>query len=157
MPSLALLENQSYDKARFRPILPPRLWDSSECLDTTRRRLIEARLKEAREKATRPGKSRTRLLKETQIQLVSTVAPTTLFDYLYRTRIKSNYEDPTMYALTPEDSDAVLKLVRSTKELAEKLCALLAAVLQKTTRRANRDLVFKGVDLQALFSCIETS
>ncbi len=30
MPSLALFENQSYDKARFRPILPPRLWDSSD-------------------------------------------------------------------------------------------------------------------------------
>ena len=28
--TLALFENQSYDKARFRPILPPRLWDSND-------------------------------------------------------------------------------------------------------------------------------
>ena len=128
----------------------------AQCLDTTRKRLIDEKLDEARKKARKPGKRRGVLRRPTQIAIAKSVAPTTVLDYLYRTRLKSNYEDPTMYSLDQEDRDAVLELVAKTQELAAKLCALMAAILWRTTKKSDRDRVFERLDLEDLFSCIET-
>ena len=127
----------------------------AQCLNTTRRRLINEKLDEARKKAKKPGKKRAALRRPTQIAIAKSVAPTTVLDYLYRARIKSNYEDPTMYSLDQDDRDAVLELVEKTQELASKLCALMAAILWRTTKKRDRDKVFERLDLQDLFSCIE--
>ena len=53
-------------------------------------------------------------------------------DYLYRARIKSNYEDPTMYSESPEDAAALLALVRNTQKLTVMLCAFVVAALRRT-------------------------
>ena len=127
----------------------------AQCLDTTRRRLINEKLDEARKKARKPGKRHGVLRRPTQIAIAESVAPTTVLDYLYRTRLKSNYEDPTMYSLDQEDRDAVLELVAKTQELAAKLCALMAAILWRTTKKGDRDRIFERLDLDDLFSCIE--
>lgn len=127
----------------------------AQCLNTTRRRLINEKLDEARKKAKKPGKKRAALRRPTQIAIAKSVAPTTVLDYLYRARIKSNYEDPTMYSLDQDDRDAVLELVEKTQELASKLCALMAAILWRTTKKRDRNRVFERLDLDDLFSCIE--
>ena len=104
----------------------------AQCLDTTRRRLIDEKLVKERAKARRKGKLRGILRRERQIEIARSVAPTTVLDYLYRARIKSNYEDPTMYSESPEDAAALLALVRNTQKLTVMLCAFVVAALRRT-------------------------
>ena len=104
----------------------------AQCLDTTRRRLIDEKLVKERAKARRKGKRRGILRRERQIEIARSVAPTTVLDYLYRARIKSNYEDPTMYSESPEDAAALLALVRNTQKLTVMLCAFVVAALRRT-------------------------
>ena len=85
-----------------------------------------------RAKARRKGKRRGILRRERQIEIARSVAPTTVLDYLYRARIKSNYEDPTMYSERPEDAAALLALVRNTQKLTVMLCAFVVAALRRT-------------------------
>lgn len=132
----------------------------AQCLTTTRQRLISARLEKARAGARKPGKKYGVLRKQRQIEIARKVAPTTVFDYLYRARIKSNYEDPTMYheAMYHEgsdDADAVLELVRNTQELTIRLCAFLAASLWRTIDLPAKNLLRKGVKIDCLLRSID--
>ena len=126
----------------------------AQCLDTTRRRLIDAKLEKERRKARKPGKSRGVLRKQKQIDIARNVAPTTVFDYLYRARLKSNYEDPTMYHEGSADADAVLELVRNTQKLAATLCAFLVAILWQAIDRSTKNQLNKAVDTNSLLQCI---
>ena len=111
----------------------------TQCLDTTRRRLIDEKLDRERTKARRPGKKNGVLKTPRQIEIARSVAPTTVLDYLYRVRVKSNYEDPTMYHDGSDDAEAVIELVRNTQTLATTLCALFAAILWQTIDNSTRD------------------
>ncbi len=79
-------------------------------LKTTRKRQIEEhRPRWLRELQTKSGASRKRLPKSTALQRASAMRPTTLFDLLYRLRIRSNYQDADAFlrgALTPADAAA---------------------------------------------------
>ena len=101
----------------------------AQCLDTTRRRLIEGKLEGARTKARKPQKRGARLSSQKQALIAGSVGPTTVFDYLYRVRIKSNYEDITMYQQDSEHADMLIELVKTTQALAKTVCALLANAL----------------------------
>ena len=78
----------------------------SQCLDTTRRRLIFERLKTERKKNRKPGKQHGVVRKQDQIKIARAFPPTTILNYLYRSRIKSNYEDVTMYQESDEPRPA---------------------------------------------------
>ena len=104
----------------------------AQCLDTTRRRLIEEKLAKERARMRRKGKRRGILRRERQIEIARSVAPTTVLDYLYRARIKSNYEDPTMYSDRSEDAETLLALVRNTQKLTVMLCAFVVEALWRT-------------------------
>ena len=111
----------------------------AQCLDTTRRRLIDEKLDKERKRARKPGKRNGVLKKPTQIEIARNVSPTTVLDYLYRVRVKSNYEDPTMYHDGSDDAETVIELVRNTQTLATTLCALCAAILWQTIDKSTRD------------------
>ena len=127
----------------------------AQCLHTTRRRRIEARLEDERKHVRKAGKKHGVLRRQRQIEIASTVEPTTVFDYLYRTRLKSNYEDPTMYQIGSDHSEAVLEFVRNTQELATTLCALLAAILWETIDPPAKDKLTKEVDIDRLLESID--
>lgn len=127
----------------------------AQCLDTTRRRLIGAKLDKEREKARKPGKKYGVLKKQRQIEIARTVSPTTVLDYLYRTRVKSNYEDPTMYHEGSDDMDAVLELVRNTQKLATTVCAFIAAILWQTADNCARDQLNEEVKIDSLIQSLE--
>ena len=129
----------------------------AQCLHTTRERLIEAKLKKARTEARKPGKKYGVLKKESQIGIARKVPPTTVFDYLYRARLKSNYEDPTMYLEGSDEADAILELVRNTQKLAATLCACLAAILWRTIDRSSQEQLRKDVDMEVLLQSIDTN
>ena len=126
----------------------------AQCLDTTRRRLIDAKLDKERTRARKPGKRHGVLRRERQIEVARAVAPTTIFDYLYRARIKSNYEDPTMYHEGSDDGDAVLELVSKTQELAAMLCGFLVAILWQTIDQPAKNQLRKEVNIDCLLERI---
>ena len=126
----------------------------AQCLDTTRRRLVDAKLKIERTKVRKQGKSGF-LRKERRIEIARNVAPTTVFDYLYRVRIKSNYEDPTMYQNGSADADAVLELVRNTQELSMTLCALLAGILWRIINKSAKNQLKEVVNIDCLLQSID--
>ena len=122
----------------------------AQCLDTTRRRLIEGKLEGARTKARKSGKKGVRLSSQQQVRIADSVGPTTVFDYLYRVRIKSNYEDTTMYQQDSEHADILIELVKSTQELAKTVCALLANVLWQSLDNSVRDEVNAQFEVSSL-------
>ncbi len=111
----------------------------AQCLDTTRRRLIVEKLNRERAKARKPGKRNGVLKEPAQIKIARSLWPTTVLDYLYRVRVKSNYEDPTMYRDGTDDAETVIELVRNTQTLATTLCALFAVILWQIIDDSTRD------------------
>ncbi len=110
----------------------------AQCLDTTRRRLLDDRLDRERTKLRKSRHSRARLSRQQQVQIADAISATTVFDYLYRVRIKSNYEDTTMYQQDSEQAGMLIELVRSTQELAEVVCALLVHALRQSVGNSVR-------------------
>lgn len=127
----------------------------AQCLNTTRRALIEANLEESRRKIRKPGKKHGVLRKERHVEIALRLGPTTVFDYLYRLRLKSNYEDPTMYYEGSEDAEAVLELVRNTQTLATMLCAFLAAILWRIVDRSGKDQLSEEIDVDGLLQKLD--
>ena len=122
----------------------------AQCLDTTRRRLIDEKLDKERKKARKPGKRNGVLKKPIQIEIAKNVSPTTVLDYLYRVRVKSNYEDPTMYHDGSDDAEAVIELVENTQTLAKTLCGLFAAILWQTIDNSTRDELGSNCRIESL-------
>ena len=85
-----------------------------------------------------------------QVRIADSVGPTTVFDYLYRVRIKSNYEDTTMYQQGSEHADMLIELVKSTQELAKTVCALLANALWHSLENSVRDEVNTQCEVSSL-------
>lgn len=125
-----------------------------QCLDTTRRRLIAAKLEKERTKARKPGKRCGVLRRQKKNEIADSIAPTTVLDYLYRARIKSNYQDPTMYHEGSDDADAMLELVRNIQKLATMLCAFLAASLWRTIDQTAKSQFGEDVDIDCLLEGI---
>ena len=92
-------------------------------LRTTRKRQFEKKLKEAGNQfRTKKGTRRKRFTPQHKAQVLATLRPTTLFDFLYRVRIRSNYEDADTFILgTMTTADA--------QEFNEALCLLTATTL----------------------------
>ena len=122
----------------------------AQCLDTTRRRLIEDKLEDARTRARKSGKRGARLSSQQQVRIADSVGPTTVFDYLYRVRIKSNYEDTTMYQQGSENADTLIELVKSTQELAKTVCALLSSALWQSLDNSVRNEVDAQLEVSSL-------
>ena len=129
----------------------------AQCLDTTRRRLIEGKLEDARTKDRKSGKRKGRLSSQRQASIADSVGPTTVFDYLYRVRIKSNYEDTTMYQQGSEHADMLIELVKSTQELTKTVCALLANALWHSLDNSVRDKVNARFEVSPLLRHIGTA
>ena len=114
----------------------------AQCLDTTRRRLIEDKLEAARETRTRKSGRKTACLsRQRQIVVADSVGSTTVFDYLYRVRVKSNYGDTTMYQKGYDHAEALIELVKRTQELAQIVCALLANAVRQSLDKPSWDEV----------------
>ena len=126
----------------------------TQCLDTTRKRLVDGKLKTERKRVKRPGKSRGVLKKPDQIKIARAFPPTTVLNYLYRSRIKSNYEDVTMYQESDNQALPVLGLVESTQMLATALCTLLLAILWRVIDKPTRNLLEKDCGLETLLQRI---
>lgn len=73
-----------------------------KCLKTTRERQFEKKLDKWRK-----DKKKKRVIKQEKIKIDTNLCPTTIFDFLYRLRIRSNYEDADAFLLgTFQSKDA---------------------------------------------------
>lgn len=82
----------------------PDPWSSEDrlamFLRTTRQKELERRFKQARESAKpAPGRTRKNLPKAEKARMAHSMAPTTVFDVLWRMRKKANYEDADTFVL----------------------------------------------------------
>ena len=77
-------------------------------LRTTRKRQFAKKLKESgKQFRTKAGKTRKRFMAHHKAQVVRGLRPTTIFDFLYRLRVRSNYEDADAFILgTMSQADA---------------------------------------------------
>lgn len=68
-------------------------------LRTTRKKELERRFKQERAKKPDPGRTRRNLTKAMKEQMAAAMAPTTVFDVLWRMRKKANYDDADTFVL----------------------------------------------------------
>ena len=122
----------------------------AQCLNTTRRRLVDEKIRRERAKTRKPGTRHGVLRREKQIEIARSVPPTTILDYLYRVRIKSNYEDPMMFHEGSDEADELLEFVRNTKKLASILCTFLTTILWRTLKESEKDEVRRDVRIDYL-------
>ena len=123
----------------------------AQCLHTTRRRLIKHRLEAARNtRARKSGKKTSRLSRPKQISIADSVGPTTVFDYLYRVRVKSNYEDITMYQQGSNHADALITLVLSIQDIFKNLCALIVNAIMQSLDISFRNEIKDEFDIVPL-------
>ena len=113
--------------SQISPLTTPRaqdFWDRyGMLLRTTRQRQFEKKLKESgKQFRTKRGKPRKRFSPIHKAQVLDGLRPTTVFDFLYRLRVRSNYEDADAFILgTMSQTDA--------EEFNRGLCALTSTTL----------------------------
>ena len=134
------------------PTLETRGSHVAQCLSTTRERVVQKAMTKARTKKRKEsGSPRARLLRREQVRVASRVRPTTVFEYLYRARLKSNYEDPAMYGLARSGPNLMLDFVSTTQNLAQLLCRLLVPLLERSLGRCGRqEIVLRIRELRLL-------
>lgn len=99
-------------------------------LRTTRAKELERRFTEARRKsAVRPGRSRANLSKSDKERVASSMAPTTIFDILWRLRKKANYDDADVFVLGALTELDALRLGRSLAIVTDATVAALEALI----------------------------
>lgn len=109
----------------------------ARCLSMTRERELKEKFKRKRGKINRKrakkgkrGKNLSRMEKVT-IAIAPDTGHTTVFDYLYRIRLQSNYQNPRMFDLGSEHKDIVIDFVKNNQKMASRLCYLLLRVIER--------------------------
>ena len=113
-------------------------------LETTRKRLLDERFSQARRKK-RAGTTRKNLTKDMKREMAQALHETTIFDYIYRARVRSSYDDPSMFLLGEDSTHVVLDFVRSMRAIAWQVCTLLESTVVNGTTSALHPRIFKGV------------
>lgn len=113
------------------PTMSTRTAHIYRCLNTTRERRISELFENQRKKNRRPNRIRRNLSEHRKIEIANKVSATTIFNYLYRTRVRSNYDDPVIFNFGTEDREIALKFVKNNREIADRLCHLLLRVIER--------------------------
>ena len=97
----------------------------AKSLMTTRRNTLNDRYGEEHRKKVVKGKKYRALRQSERTQIATNLSPTSFFDFLYRIRIRSNYEAPDMFVLGRQNTDgcaAYYKNLLRTVEVMKMLC-----------------------------------
>ncbi|MDD9827603.1 MAG: hypothetical protein OXU92_04375 [Deltaproteobacteria bacterium] len=120
------------------PTPKTRISHIARCLSTTRRRQLNKRFASKR----REENIKT-LPPDEKMNILNKFSDTTVFDYLYRMREHSNYDNPKLFALGPENKSLALRFVNKNRENAIRLCHLLLRIIE---RRLKKDEYTKLVE-----------
>jgi len=105
------------------------------CLNTTRERRIVELFENQRKKNRKPNRTRSNLSKCRKIKIANGVKSTTVFNYLYRTRVRSNYDDPVIFNFGTEDREIALQFVKNNRKIADRLCHLLLRIVERRLKK----------------------
>lgn len=119
----------------------------AKALHTTRRRHLEELLAKKRD-AKKPGKNRTRSnLTSTERAAVSSgLHPTTVIDFLYRFRARSNYDDPEMFVYGYDDLAVAVDHYKSLLQLTEGVCFCLGEIVRVALGNADYKKLVERAD-----------
>ena len=117
-------------------------------LDTTRKRLIEKRFAGFRRKPPKSTKAKRRNVTKIEKRTTANkMHDTTIVDYLYRVRLRSNYEDPEMFVFEEDTGSTIIQFVIDTQAVVSHVCALLEAIVCRATESGVRDDIFRDIEL----------
>jgi hypothetical protein len=78
---------------------------AAKALHTTRMKFLKEHFDTLRSKKVKPGKTRRNLKREEKLGAERNLHRTSIFDFIYRIRVRSNYDDPEMYIHGQTDAD----------------------------------------------------
>ena len=117
-------------------------------LDTTRKRLMEKRFADLRRKPPKSTKAKRRnVTKMEKRTMANKMHDTTIVDYLYRVRLRSNYEDPEMFVFDEDTGSTIIQFIIDTQAVVSHVCALLEAIVYRATESGARDDIFRDIEL----------
>ena len=117
-------------------------------LDTTRKRLMEKRFADFRRKPPKSTNAKRRnVTKMEKSTMANSMHDTTILDYLYRVRLRSNYEDVEMFVFDENTGSTIIQFVVDTQAVVSHVCALLEAVICKATEPSVRDDIFRDIEV----------
>ena len=114
-------------------------------LSTTRRRLLEDDFDERRQKGKRPGRSRRNLGSSEKQRIANDLHPTSILDFLYRMRLKANYDDPDMYFAGFEDQEGALAHNKDLAYTVNMLVEGLRAIIRRKIGAQSMDSLDKDL------------
>lgn len=108
-----------------------RLLAMGKSLETTRSRQIEEKFKEMRELRPPKGKKRRNIKKAEKDRIIARWQATTIADLMFRLRIRSNYEDPSMLLHGQGTPEQAAEYFQGLQDLVQKLSALFEGIIAK--------------------------
>ena len=99
-----------------------------DVLRTTRRKELDRRFAQERQRGVKPGRTRRNLTTADKERFAKSMAPTTLFDVLWRVRKKANYEDADTFVLGAGDEVEARRLAQALVILTDGTVAALEAL-----------------------------
>ena len=100
-------------------------------LRTTRANELEWRFDERRRKKPDAGRSRRNVSREGKNRIAASMAPTTLFDVLWRMRKKASYEDADVFVLGAAGAQDARRFAESLVTVTDATVAAIEAVISQ--------------------------
>ena len=97
-------------------------------LRTTRQKELDRRFAQERKRNVKPGRTRRNLTDTDKRNLAKSMAPTTLFDVLWRIRKKANYEDADAFVLGANDKTDAWQLAKAFAIVTDGTVAVFEAL-----------------------------
>jgi hypothetical protein len=104
---------------------------AAKALHTTRKKFLDDQFDKMRAKRVKPGKGRRNLKRDEKIRAEQNLHPTSVFDFFYRIRVRSNYDDPEMYIYGQTDADTAQRHYKHLLNVARALGTCLENVIAK--------------------------
>lgn len=115
-----------------------------KCLSTTRNKFLEEQFDKARRKGIDKKRKRRNLSTQEKNDISTKLHSTSLIDFLYRMRVRSNYDDPDMYLYAHSQVDDAVRHYNDLVFLTEAIFSALATILQKKLGKAS----FESIESQ---------
>lgn len=103
----------------------------AKALMSTRNRLLAEMFNEARRKKIKKGKIRRNLPSSEKTQIAEKLHRTSVFDFLYRIRVRSNYDDPEMYIYGQGDEATAQNHYENLVQMTCSLARLMERIIEK--------------------------
>jgi hypothetical protein len=100
-------------------------------LCTTRERLLDDKLDQARRQKVTKGRRKRALRMEEKRAIINRVPATSVCDFLYRMRVRANYDDPEMYLTSRDFTDQAVSHYADLLFVTEAIVDCLGVLIEK--------------------------